>query len=518
MTVFAPGIPSSTVLGQVLAQAGQVAEAGRVAEACAICRWVLTLAPAFEAALALLGLITSQPGQQPARDPDHALIWLRRALALRPDSAIALGWQGDILMGQQRFDEAADCFRRALLVDPDNAFAYFNMGGAMGMVDAQAMRAAHGTAPEAVVATLRARVAARADDLAAWVRLGPVLERLGDEDAALAAYRQALVLKPDHGRSNNRRALIEIRRAWGRPARPPRSVDPRPRISMTTLGENGRFGNQIVQYGFLRCYAATHGFRVETGDWIGRDLFAVGEPDPDPAAPLPRLTESDLLAAQRREDNAWLALPGVDFYGLFASQRHYRDRHRALYQGLFTPVGRAAALESAWTRLRAGRTVVAVHLRRSDAVTFPKSLGFHDHFWVAPEAWYRDWLRLLWPNLSRPLLYVASDQPGIEEAFAEFAPVTAADLGVSIPGAGFYPDFFVLSRADLVAVSNSTFSFAASLLNTTGRLFVAPNADAAGLCPYQPWQRPTLADDDTPGAGASPVSADRPGPMSSPDR
>lgn len=53
---------------------------------------------------------------------------------------------------------------------------------------------------------------------------------------------------------------------------------------MRLLGTNGRFGNQLLQYAFLRLYADGHGLSCQTADWIGRDLFDLD--DPFPAADL----------------------------------------------------------------------------------------------------------------------------------------------------------------------------------------------------------------------------------------
>jgi len=35
-------------------------------------------------------------------------------------------------------------------------------------------------------------------------------------------------------------------------------------VASSTLGAIGRFGNQVLQYGFLRLYAERHGLALET--------------------------------------------------------------------------------------------------------------------------------------------------------------------------------------------------------------------------------------------------------------
>jgi hypothetical protein len=127
---------------------------------------------------------------------------------------------------------------------------------------------------------------------------------------------------------------------------------------------------------------------------------------------------------------------------------------------------------------------VAVHLRRGD-------FGQGRH-WIAQSSWYEQWLDELWQSLDRPVLYVATDDAAIVAELARYRPVTAADLGVSISGAEFYPDFHVLSTADALAISNSTFSFAAAMLNTRAGVFMRPERDGRRLAGFDPWDSPVL--------------------------
>ena len=61
--------------------------------------------------------------------------------------------------------------------------------------------------------------------------------------------------------------------SWGDAFYVKRSV-----ITMATLGTNGRFGNQIFQYAFLKIYAKTHQLKLQTSQWIGQYLFGHREP------------------------------------------------------------------------------------------------------------------------------------------------------------------------------------------------------------------------------------------------
>lgn len=43
-------------------------------------------------------------------------------------------------------------------------------------------------------------------------------------------------------------------------------------VTMRTLGQNGRFANQLFQYAFLRFYAREHGLDVQVPAWEGKKL------------------------------------------------------------------------------------------------------------------------------------------------------------------------------------------------------------------------------------------------------
>ncbi len=63
-------------------------------------------------------------------------------------------------------------------------------------------------------------------------------------------------------------------------------------------------------------------------------------------------------------------------------------------------------------------------------------------------------------------------------------------------------DFYVLTQAKALAISNSTFSFAAAMLNTQAREFVRPVIDrypmTGGLKRFDPWDSEPLLHRDRP--------------------
>ena len=104
--------------------------------------------------------------------------------------------------------------------------------------------------------------------------------------------------------------------------------------------------------------------------------------------------------------------------------------------------------------------------------------------------WYARWLKTIWRELDAPVLYVASDDPCVTAAFSEFYPMDAAMLGAG--RLDFCLDHHVLSRADHLAISNSTFSFTAAMLNENAISCMRPDRAPQALVPFDPWNSDVL--------------------------
>lgn len=254
----------------------------------------------------------------------------------------------------------------------------------------------------------------------------------------------------------------------------------RPIVTMSTLGSNGRFANQLFQYAFLRLYALKHQLNYQVPPWVGQQLF--GHNDPPIACQLPMLQETSSILADAILPHSKEVFKSVDLWGYFQYHTSYYAAHKELFRSLFAPLPSIKnALEEGFSRLSSlGATTVALHLRRGD-------YGY-DFFFVPPNEWYLDWLAEIWPTLNNPVLFIASDEPEkVLADFSDYHPVTSASLGLAIEGADFYPDFYILSRCDITAISNSSFSFAACMLNSTGKAFFRPTLAQKKLVPFDPW-------------------------------
>ena len=267
---------------------------------------------------------------------------------------------------------------------------------------------------------------------------------------------------------------------------PPEPGDGKPRLSFSLLGIDGEFGNQLFQYAFARLYSEKYGLRLETYDWVGQKLFGLHDP------PVSRI-QPFILEIEYLRNNPMASPPSEsglherDTQGYFQfDTRHYRpyrDRFLSLFQPL--PALDHALGEFVREVRSRGNTLVTVHLRCKDAA---------DQGRKASVALYYNWLKALWPALDRPILFLASDDlDGVRRDLEEFHPVTSERFGIPIPTAKFYPDFYALTQADHLAISDSTFSFAAAMLNTGCRSFFRPELAKTGLFPFDPWAAfPTL--------------------------
>lgn len=316
------------------------------------------------------------------------------------------------------------------------------------------------------------------------IQRGERLRTEGQLDAALASFRHAAELIPGHSAPFTRIACLRLERDLG--AAPSPRPSHGPRIQMRALGDRGRFGNQLLQYGFLRLYAERHGLVAETPDWFGRHVY--GFADALIASPLPTVDENDvdLMAALRGE---LAQIPrDCDITGYFCGDMRAWGSVAARFRALYDPLSAlqptlAAALAALRRR---GQTIVAIHLRRGD-------FGY-GRFWVAPGGWYLRWLRELWPRLADPVLYIATDDVAVGAEFAEFSPLMAHDLGVKLEALPELIDHHVLAQAEHLAISNSSFSFTAALLNTRCITPMRPHPDRHELVEFDAWTSRVLLD------------------------
>jgi Glycosyl transferase family 11 len=284
-------------------------------------------------------------------------------------------------------------------------------------------------------------------------------------------------------------------------------------LTMSSIGQLGRFANQLFQYAFLRICADKSGARVECPVWIGQTLF--GHQDAPISQRLPPAIEmkdraveqslfdvvpafipyieklADAKSSRIGSDTLNAGLANVDLWGFFQFHTRSWKPHQQYFRSLFQPVDNLKlALDDGLKLLRSkGKTIVGIHLRRTDYLTEPRA-GFT---LVFPTKWYCEWLETIWSELEDPILLLCSDDlDGIFDDFAKFSPITTRDLNIQLPvgmeEVDFYNDFYMLSQCDVVCSSNSNFSFVACMLNQQAQMFVRPHWDfSSRFISFDPW-------------------------------
>lgn len=257
----------------------------------------------------------------------------------------------------------------------------------------------------------------------------------------------------------------------------------KPLVTMSILSR-ARFGNQIFLYAMLKIHQKNYDIRVETNSWIGQYLF--GHNDPLISKHLPVELDSGLSIISAKE-----SFKNVEFGGpTYQVHTQYYAPYKDFFRSLFKPIPTIEAkLKEALQHLRErGKTIVGLHLRRGDYIE-----PYADFMFYAPNSCYRNWLKSLWETLESPVLFIASDNlESVLEDFTDYNPVTTKDLGIELPEACFYPDFYLLSHCDVLAISNSTFSFAAAMLNERCKFFFRPHLQSQKLIPFDPWNSEPL--------------------------
>ncbi|CDF38590.1 unnamed protein product [Chondrus crispus] len=308
-------------------------------------------------------------------------------------------------------------------------------------------------------------------------------------------------------------------------------------VTMTGFGELGRFGNQLMQYMFLKCYAENNAIsEIQVPAWVGAGLF--GLTDRPVQRALPAVVEFkgtlanstftddfiDYVKNSRTGTHVAELTPdsldgpnldsprNVDIWGWFQWHTSYFANFKPLIQRTFAPVPALKAhCEFVFEnnlRFRNGvkHTVVGLHLRLGDY----QNIAASSFGYCAPTTWYLEWLEKIWPTLDNPILFVASDDLGsVLRDFAAYNPVTADDIGLQVPSdmkhlkAGFFPDWWSLTQCDVLAISNSTFSFSACMMNQQpgARFYRAHFKDR--IIPVDPWNADVIVHRDMRKAGFS---------------
>lgn len=258
-------------------------------------------------------------------------------------------------------------------------------------------------------------------------------------------------------------------------------------VTMSNFGHNGRFGNQLFQYTFLSLVARRQSAQLQLCAWSGSALFRLNR-FRDLKTAAKKIKESevnlpDLINLMRVKDEKFA---GIDFDGQAQFHTSYYAPDKDFIRTLFIfDVRLPDFFKRALCNLGLSqKKIIAIHLRRGD-------YGYNQYF-RAPCSWYEKWISEAGYSHDEYIIYICSESPEkYLKRFSKFTVITSADLNCPIQLTPYF-DFMVMTLADAVATSNSSFSFFASMLNTKTSQFYRPDFDKSGLVQFDPWNADPL--------------------------
>lgn len=317
----------------------------------------------------------------------------------------------------------------------------------------------------------------------AMAGLGEIRRLQGRDDEAFPLLEKALKLKFNYSPAYISYSLMCFDRSAppNQPPPPRRPRQPGPKLTMSSLGNYGRFAQTVNEYVAVRLYAETYGMAFETPDWVGHRFFQLDDP----------LIAGDFTAGF----DEWLDVRDRFAAGFDGSSTDpYRDCDLFLGGSPINPMRRAhqdkvrgwltprpcwndrlsPCVDAARAR---GRTLVVLHIRQTD-------------WWnqeYTPLSLYVDWLTEAWSSFDDPALFICTDEPKTVEAFAAWRPMTSADFPVRWEGLEYLQDFHLMTQADVLAISTGSFAQTAAALNRDARLLLRPADGNKTLEAFDPW-------------------------------
>lgn len=259
------------------------------------------------------------------------------------------------------------------------------------------------------------------------------------------------------------------------------------RVTMRCLGRYGQWGNQVIEYSWIRSYARRHGAEYGVPEWGGQYLY--GFEDPAITENLPEMVEP-VYPDYRHEQCCAIPMQpagseilGHNYRGYCQYHTSYYRRDKDFLQGLFAQPAepQAGRMAAPLARLRSmGDTIIALHLRRGDCGRMI--------FWFTPVLWCLKWLKQNWERFEQPVLLLVVEDQSLVEPFLAYHPVTAETLGIEFTAQpypkytypmqlrkerarqiDFFPEWYLMQHADVILGSDSTYNFTAAWTSTVNR-------------------------------------------------
>lgn len=275
---------------------------------------------------------------------------------------------------------------------------------------------------------------------------------------------------------------------------------------MPDFGDNGRLGNQIFQYFFMLVLRDHYKFDIRLPfppqEWIFDFDTSLAQPFKGNAREIKldrihRLIDLDAIASFIQQEMA--ATGVVDLAGYFQQHTSIYAKHQHLFQQIFSlspdrtnPIDTALHSALAEEGLRGNTALIAVHIRRGDYLNIIN----HPILWPVDISQYAiEVQRIKATGLQNAVVYIASDDVDYCKQMSSLfggLPVITRDNLVLGNVSDTLVDFHIMSKANVLIASNSTFSLAAAMLNQTAKIMTRPIGPLSGFSAFDPWNTDVL--------------------------
>ena len=240
-------------------------------------------------------------------------------------------------------------------------------------------------------------------------------------------------------------------------------------ITMSNLGRYGRLANQVFQASFLHCYAKMYGLTVQAPRPEGWPFDFWFEPVTTATVPLEETYNSQGKPDFGTRPPAGPEFVNREFLGYAQWNTSWYKPWKDELQKWFT-IDRPALGDGT-------NTVVGIHHRAGDYDN--KTIK-----WRAPWAWYENWLAANWSRLKNPILVIASEGPVPEDLRTPAPPLILSGSPEE--------DWADLAHCDIVLCPNSTYSYAAAMMNPNLKEAWRACLPAGGFVRFDPWDSTPL--------------------------
>jgi len=249
-------------------------------------------------------------------------------------------------------------------------------------------------------------------------------------------------------------------------------------IITDVIGLQGEFGNQVMQYMTVKVLSINTNRRLQSIPWIGQNIF-----NNSVSIPEKSLVRNDIKDEYKFLVDKPEKIIDKQYVGAFNFHTKYLANEKELLKSIFSfKTKYNDKFDEKIEALRSeGRTIIGLQLRISGIDTN------NDIYSPPPIKVYQEWLSKNWDRYQNPVLFIASDV--IEEAVKHFKIynlITVKSLGMK-DSIQYLPDYYLLTKVDILVASFSTFSFTAAMLNDNCSEFYRPNKDKNSLVAFDPW-------------------------------